>query len=78
MSSKTKKSTTNSVQVRTQDSTTRKRSLSTSLSNQENKKKSRSATAKRYKSLLTCTVCDGDAHGDERIIKSSTIVDEFL
>ena len=69
MSSRTKRLTTRGVQLRTQGPITRKRSLSTSLSNQENKKKFRSVTAKRYKSLLTCTICDGDAHGNEQIIK---------
>ena len=39
----------------------RKRSLSSTFSNESNKKSSRS---KRYKSLLTCVICDGDAHGN--------------
>ena len=40
-----------------------KHSVSTNLSHEVNKKKSGS-TSKRYKALLTCVICDGDAHGN--------------
>jgi hypothetical protein len=40
-----------------------KRSVSISSSHEVKKKKSGS-TSKRYKALLTCVICDGDAHGN--------------
>jgi ribosomal protein L44E len=41
----------------------KKRSLSTNSSHNINKNKPAS-TLKRYKVLLTCVVCNGDAHGN--------------
>lgn len=57
------KSNENILQVDNNERLSKKRSLSTSTSNQVHKKTSGS-TSKRYKSLLICVVCAGDAHGN--------------
>ncbi len=59
MSNKKMKRTENNFQVENHE----QRSLSTHSSNEVNKKKSGS-TSKRYKLLLTCIICEGDAHGN--------------
>ena len=62
MSNKKIKNSENNLQVENNDRILMKRSLSTNSSNDINKKKS-GPTSKRYKSLLTCVVCNADAHG---------------
>ena len=47
-----------------------KRSSSSSTSVEVNTTKARTSS-KRYKTLLTCMVCGGDAHGNERTSSSS-------
>jgi hypothetical protein len=59
MSTKNTKYTENNLQI------SRKRSLSINSSDAVNKKRSGS-TSKRFRSLLTCVVCDANAHGIEK------------
>lgn len=55
--------TENTLQVENTEQVSRKRSSSNATSHQGNKKTS-GATSRRYKTLLTCVVCSGDAHGN--------------
>ena len=64
MPTKTRKSNLNSVHVENIGPRSKKRSLSCSTSSEENKTRFGPTTPKRYKTLLTCTICDGDAHGN--------------
>jgi hypothetical protein len=56
------KESENRLQVKNNDHILKKRSLSINPSNDVNKNKSE-PTSKRFKPLLTCVVCNGDAHG---------------
>jgi len=62
MSNKNRKTSENNFQIENNKQHLRKRSLSINSSHDVNKKKPGS-TSKRYKSLLTCVICSGDAHG---------------
>ncbi|CAF2418904.1 unnamed protein product [Rotaria sp. Silwood2] len=62
MSNRRTKHTENNLPAETNEQLSRKRSLSIHASQQTNKKTS-ALTSKRYKTLLTCVVCSGDAHG---------------
>ncbi|CAF2966021.1 unnamed protein product [Rotaria sp. Silwood2] len=62
MSNRRTKYTKNNFQVENNEQFSRKRSLSIHTSQQINKKIS-GPTSKRYKILLTCVVCNDDAHG---------------
>jgi hypothetical protein len=57
------KSIKNDVHVKNNVQPSRKRSLLINSSNPVDKKKPET-TGKRYKSLLTCVICNGDAHGN--------------
>jgi hypothetical protein len=63
MSNKKIKRIVNNFQVDNDEQRSAKRSVSISSSHEVNKKKSGS-TSKYYKALLTCVICDGDAHGN--------------
>ncbi len=58
---------TNNMQVDKHSQPPKKRKLSTNSSYEVNKKRP-GPTSKRYKVLLTCVVCNGDAHGNLKII----------
>ena len=62
MSNKKVNKSENSVHGANNQRETIERSLSSHSSNDKSKKKS-GTTSRRYKSLLICVVCDGDAHG---------------
>jgi hypothetical protein len=57
------KRTGNNFQRDNHEQRSAKRSVSIISSHEVNKKKSKS-TSRRYKALLTCVICDGDAHGN--------------
>jgi hypothetical protein len=57
------KRTDNNFQGDNHEQRSAKRSVSIKSSHEVNKKKSGS-TSRRYKALLTCVICDGDAHGN--------------
>jgi len=67
MSTKTIKNNANNIQVRSNRQRRTKSSLSTNAAHEVNKKQIIS-TSKRNKALLTCVICDGDAHGSSRMI----------
>ncbi|CAF3352486.1 unnamed protein product [Rotaria sp. Silwood1] len=62
MSTRRTKYTENNLQIENNEQVSRKRSLSIHTSQKVNKKIS-GPTSKRYKILLTCVICNGDAHG---------------
>ncbi|CAF0987812.1 unnamed protein product [Rotaria sordida] len=62
MSNRRVKHNENNLQVENNRQLSRKRSLSIHKSQRVDKKYS-GPTGKRYKALLTCVVCNGDAHG---------------
>ncbi|CAF0791212.1 unnamed protein product [Rotaria sp. Silwood1] len=62
MSTRRTKYTEKNLQIENNEQVSRKRSLSIHTSQQVNKKIS-GPTSKRYKILLTCVICNGDAHG---------------
>jgi len=63
MSNKRIKKTKNSFEAENNEQCSRKRSLSINSSHGINKKKP-GMHGKRYKSLLICVICNGDAHGN--------------
>jgi hypothetical protein len=63
MASKNIKKTENNFQVENNEQSSTKRSLAINLSHEVNKKNSIS-TSRHYKVLLTCDICNGDAHGN--------------
>jgi len=63
MSNKKIKRTENDFKLDNREQRSAKRSVSINSSHEVKKKKSGS-TSKRYKALLTCVICDGDAHGN--------------
>jgi len=63
MASKRIKKSENNFPVKNNEQRSTKRSLSINSSHEINKKKSGS-TSKRYRVILTCVVCNGDAHGN--------------
>jgi len=67
MANKKIKRIENNSQVDNHEQRSAERSVSISSSQEVNKKTSGSAS-KRYKALLTCAICDADAHGNSKIM----------
>jgi hypothetical protein len=63
MSSKRIKRNANNIQVENNEQRPTKRLLSTNAA-REISKEHTGPPSKRYKVLLTCGICDGDAHGN--------------
>jgi hypothetical protein len=67
MPTKRVKNNANNVQVGSNKQRRKKPSLSTNAAHEVNNNEIIS-TSKRFKVILTCVICNGDAHGNSRTI----------